>query len=66
MNKAYEKLRSEKLSTDCFLLSLMGYVSLLFQHFESHFLIFVGLDGKKDSIEFETINIIFYHLGTIT
>ena len=47
INKAYEKLRSEKLSTDCYLLSLMGYVSLLFQDFESHSIIFVGLDGKK-------------------
>ena len=50
INEAYEKLISEKLSTDCYLLSLMGYVSLVFQDFDSHFLTFCWFGWKKDSI----------------
>ena len=45
--QAYKVLRSEKSSTDGYLILLLGCVRSLHQDFEKYLRIFVGLDEKK-------------------
>ena len=44
INKAYWKLRSEKSSTDGYIILLMGYARSLFRDFQSYFRVVVGLE----------------------
>ena len=46
ITKAYEKIRSEKSSTDSYLILLMGYARSPFRDFESYLRTVIGLDEK--------------------
>ena len=52
---AYWGLRSEKSSTDGYIILLMGYARSPFRNFESYLRIVVGLDKNDIQIDFKTI-----------